>query len=71
MSITSITLSGADPSDFAETNNCPFSLNAGSFCTITVKFAPSVPQQLTATVSISDAGGGSPQTVALSGTGTQ
>ncbi|HXJ94618.1 MAG TPA: choice-of-anchor D domain-containing protein [Terriglobia bacterium] len=70
ISISSIAITGSDPTDFAENNNCKTSLAAGASCTITVKFVPTVAQQLTATVSITDAGGGSPQTVALSGTGT-
>ena len=69
MSITGISATGADPSDFSQTNNCGTSLKGGGSCSITVKFVPSVTGPLTANLSISDDGGGSPQTVPLSGTG--
>jgi hypothetical protein len=45
-------------------------LKAGASCTITVTFTPSADGKRTANASVSDNGGGSPQTVALSGTGT-
>lgn len=68
--IAQITITGADPKDFSETNNCGSSLPARGSCQIKVKFGPTAQGQRTATLSISDNGGGSPQTVALSGTGT-
>jgi Bacterial Ig-like domain (group 3)/FG-GAP-like repeat/Abnormal spindle-like microcephaly-assoc'd, ASPM-SPD-2-Hydin len=69
LSITGLGIGGADPTDFAETNTCGTSVPARGSCTITVTFTPKVTGPLSATVSISDNGGGSPQTVPLSGTG--
>lgn len=65
-----ITITGADPGDFAQQNNCPNSLPSGSFCKIKVTFTPTQQGKRTADVSVSDDGGGSPQTVPLTGTGT-
>lgn len=70
VSITSIAIAGTDPKDFLEANNCGSSLSANASCTIEVKFKPTATPR-TAAVSITDNGGASPQTVALSGTGTR
>jgi FG-GAP-like repeat/Abnormal spindle-like microcephaly-assoc'd, ASPM-SPD-2-Hydin len=67
--ISQIINNGTDGGDFLETNNCPSSLNAAASCTITVTFDPRESGTRTATLSISDTGGGSPQTVPLTGTG--
>ena len=65
LNISSITANG----DFAQTNNCPSSLGASSFCTISVTFTPSSVGAATGAVTIVDDAGGSPHLVALSGTG--
>ena len=70
VSITSISLTGTDSGDFSETNTCGNKVAAGQECFITVTFTPVAKGKRTAEVSINDNGGGSPQTVALSGTGT-
>ena len=64
-----ISIGGADPGDFSQTNTCPGSLNAGLNCTITVTFKPTVLNARSALVSIADNSLGSPQTVTLSGNG--
>lgn len=69
LTITSITRGGADPGDFIESNNCGSSVPATKSCTITLKFKPTVKGARTATVSIADNGGGSPQIINLTGTG--
>jgi hypothetical protein len=70
LTISSIGLTGSNAGDFTEINNCPASLAAGSFCTITVTFTPSASGSRTAAVSIADnATAGSPQAVSLIGTG--
>lgn len=71
VSITSIAITGTDPKDFLEANNCGSTLAANASCTIEVKFRPTATGARSAAVSITDNGGASPQTVALSGTGTQ
>lgn len=55
--------------DFVETNNCPTSLAANASCTIRVAFTPKQKEQFTGAVVITDSGGGSPQSIALFGTG--
>lgn len=71
--IAGIAVTGPNASDFTQTNNCPVEPNFVSpekACTISLTFAPSAIGQRTATLAVSDSGGGSPQLVALSGTGT-
>jgi hypothetical protein len=68
--LTSITVSGANPSSFEELNVCGASLGPGASCTILVAFRPNSAAAQKATLSITDNATGSPQTVALSGTGT-
>jgi len=71
--------SGADPSDFSITNSGAGSCSAaggslaqGVSCTFTVTFTPGATGSRSATLSVSYSGGdgASPQTAALSGTGT-
>jgi hypothetical protein len=69
LTIGSITVSGADPADFAQTNNCPATLPTMGTCTIVVTFTPTVTGSRTATVSVTDNASSSPQQAALSGTG--
>jgi hypothetical protein len=70
VNVTKWTLHGLDPNDFSESNNCPSSLSAGASCTITVTFGPTRAGSRSAILYITDTGGGSPQTVTLSGTGS-
>src|SRR2546426_5375472 len=57
---------------FAETNNCPAALSAGSNCTVSVAFTPQVVGPVTGALTVTDASGnlGSTQAVPLDGTGT-
>jgi hypothetical protein len=68
--ISAINITGADSGDFAETNDCGKQVASGASCFIKVTFKPLKKGKRTADVSISDDGGGSPQKVELSGTGT-
>ncbi len=74
LTISSIAIAGGTaPGDYTWGGNCPISpkqLAAGRSCTITVTFAPSALGSLTATLTVTDNASNSPQTVALSGTGT-
>jgi hypothetical protein len=70
LEISSIGIQGADAGDFAETNTCGKSLPAGATCALKVTFTPTAKGTRTATLGVTDNGGGSPQKVALSGTGT-
>jgi len=69
LSINSITITGTDSNEFSQTNNCGSSAGAGKSCTITVGFRPTERGFDSASVSVSDNGGGSPQQVPLSGSG--
>jgi hypothetical protein len=70
VNITSISITGVDAKDFAETNTCGKSVSSGASCFIKVTFKPLVKGKRTADVSVYDNGGGSPQEVGLMGTGT-
>jgi hypothetical protein len=70
LNISSITLAGANPADFAQTNACGESLAAGASCAISLSFTPASTATFTATLSVADNAAGSPQTVSLTGTGT-
>jgi hypothetical protein len=65
LSISSIQVTG----NYAQTNNCPTSLAVSASCTFSVTFAPTASGTLTGTLTISDNAAGSPQAVALTGTG--
>jgi hypothetical protein len=67
---TGISITGSDAGDFAQKNNCGNSVPSGGYCHIKVTFTPTQQGPLTADVSISDDGGGSPQMVPLEGRGT-
>src|SRR5207245_1491643 len=56
--------------DFAETNTCGSSVAAGANCTISVTFTPTAAGSRTGTVKFTDNAGGSPQSVGLTGTGS-
>jgi len=64
-----IGIGGTNPGDFNQTNNCGAGLKTDASCTITVTFTPTATGARSGTVSVSDSGGGSPQTVVLTGTG--
>jgi hypothetical protein len=70
LAISQIALTGNDPGDFSESNDCGNSVPPGGSCTIKVKFAPQKKGQRSADLSITDDGGGSPQQVGLFGNGT-
>jgi YVTN family beta-propeller protein len=65
----SLSFTGADPNDFAATNNCSSSAPAKSHCSISVTFTPGTTGKRTATLNVNDSANNSPQTVSLSGTG--
>ncbi|MGA8144868.1 MAG: SBBP repeat-containing protein [Candidatus Acidiferrales bacterium] len=66
LNIASITISG----DFTLTNPCGTTLAAGSTCVLSVKFAPTATGTRTGSITITDDANGSPQTVGLTGTGS-
>lgn len=70
LSIASMSIGGANARNFGGTTTCPTILGAGANCTISIYFRPAQTGALSATLSISDNAATSPQTVALTGTGT-
>jgi hypothetical protein len=71
ITITSIVVGGADPSDFTETNTCGSTLAPNSSCAITVTFSPNALGTLTANITVTDSDVTSPQKLILTGTGMQ
>ncbi len=67
---TPLTVSAAT-GDFAQTNNCPTTLDAAASCTVTVTFTPLTTGALTGSFTVTDVATNSPQTVKLTGTGTE
>jgi len=70
LSLSSLAFTGADDGDFTEANTCGSSVAAGGTCTIAVMFTPAAAGARTATLSITDNAGASPQSVSLLGSGT-
>jgi len=73
LAISGVTIAGANPTDFTlstGSNACGSSLAAGASCSIYVTFTPASATSFTATISVADNATGSPQTAALTGTGT-
>ncbi len=67
LTISGMTLGGADNGDFGLTQNCGGPLAAGANCTITVTFTPTAAGTRVAVINIADNAQGSPQQVTLSG----
>jgi hypothetical protein len=73
LTITGITIAGANPSDFAVAtggNACGATLAEDASCFIYVTFTPASGASFSATLQVADNASGSPQTSALTGTGT-
>ena len=69
LTISSLVVTGTNAADFSQTNTCGTGLAIGASCTFTVTFKPTQTGLRTASVTITDNAGGSPQTISLSGTG--
>ncbi len=64
----SVSITGTNAADFAQTNDCGMSLAGDSSCAINVTFTPSIYGAESATLSVTDSAG--TQTSSLTGTGT-
>jgi trimeric autotransporter adhesin len=77
LTITSIIITGTNPNDFSQTNNCPLSpatLGQGANCILLVSFMPIASGARTTTITITDDQGGIPgsqQAITLNGTGLE
>jgi hypothetical protein len=75
LNIAGITIAGVNQGDFSlpnpspTANPCGTQLAAGSSCTITAIFTPSVAGERTGSIMLTDNSAGSPHTIGLSGTG--
>ena len=72
LSMTSITFTGTNSSDFSQTNTCgtlPATISPDDNCTISVSLTPSVNGPESATMNIFDNGTGGSQKVTLTGSG--
>ncbi|MGH9701846.1 MAG: choice-of-anchor D domain-containing protein, partial [Candidatus Acidiferrales bacterium] len=67
VSITGITITGADSSRFSQTNTCGSTLPVNDSCQISVTQFPVMFQTVAATLQISDNASGSPQMILLTG----
>jgi hypothetical protein len=67
--VNGIVFNGADATDFADTSDCG-NVGSGASCTISVTFTPPSTGMFAATMEIIDNAPNSPQTVPVSGTGT-
>jgi hypothetical protein len=70
VTISQIYITGANASDFAETNTCPNSLAPGGSCTISATFTPTAKDKRVAVLAISDSDPASPEAISLTGFGT-
>ena len=68
LSVSGVSFSGTNASEFSQTNNCG-SLSAGRSCTINITFRPTATGSRTATLSVSNSATSGPQTVSLTGAG--
>ena len=69
LSISSISVTGTNSTNFPLTQNCPATLAAGAKCTLTIYFKPSATGTRTGAIVIKDNAGTGSQTVALTGIG--
>jgi hypothetical protein len=69
LTINSVTLTGAKPGDYAQSNTCPATVAAGATCTITVTFTPTGSGTRNATISVSDNSSSGTDSASLTGTG--
>ncbi len=69
LTISALSITGANAGDFGGSTNCSSSLAAGSSCTISIFFKPAATGTRSATLTVTDNAAGSPQSVSLTGTG--
>jgi chitodextrinase len=70
LAIGSISTTGANPGDFAQTNDCGSLLPPAGTCTITVTFTAAAAGARSAAITIADNSPNAPHRISLSGTGT-
>jgi len=68
--ISSISLAGTNPGQFARTSNCPTRVAVGASCSVSVVFKPTTTGAKSAALQVTPGGGAAVKSVALTGTGT-
>ncbi|MGO4880372.1 MAG: FG-GAP-like repeat-containing protein [Bryobacteraceae bacterium] len=71
VAISKIGIVGKNSSDFTAANDCGATLGAGASCLVVLVFKPAAAGPCYATLRVADDGTGSPQSAALTGTGTE
>jgi trimeric autotransporter adhesin len=71
LAIKGVAIGGADAAEFSQQNSCPPTLAVGASCSIGVTFAPNAAAVASAALIVASNAPSSPDTVALSGTGTE
>ncbi len=71
LTISSISLTGANPSDFGLSSSCASTLAVNASCIVALTFTPGTTGARSASLMFTDTAAGSPQSVGLSGTGVQ
>jgi hypothetical protein len=69
LTISNVSIGGANATDFAETDNCGINLSAGLSCKINVTFAPTATGTRTGILNIANNLSGTPLAVVLTGSG--
>jgi hypothetical protein len=69
LTISGISIAGANAADFSQTNNCPATMTIDESCTVSVRFNATATGNRTATLVVADSATNSPQGVTLSGIG--
>lgn len=69
LNIASITITGANASDFTQTNNCPASIARNATCTVAVVFKPTIYSSESATLTLADNVSSGSNIITLNGTG--
>jgi hypothetical protein len=67
ITVSTVTVTGADAADFSAPNNCVPAIAAGKTCTINLSFNPTGGGTRTAAIQIADNAPNSPQSIAVSG----
>jgi len=70
LSVLSVTVTGTNSTDFAQTDTCGSSVPPGASCVVSVTFTPTAQGTRTGAVTIKDNAAKNPQTISLTGTGT-
>jgi hypothetical protein len=69
LALNSISITGTNASSFSQTNTCLATLAPNANCSVSISFHPASAGTFTANLQVADNAPGSPQTLALSGTG--